>query len=87
MKFDPTISYGTILAIISICFTIIGSGLAFYSGVTRHMTKTEEEIKALLLRVKAVEVEQKEQSKVMASVRELLAAMEASVKILLGRER
>lgn len=87
MRFDPTITYGTILAIISICFTIIASGLGFYIGVTRHMTKTEEEIKSLLLRVKAVEVEQKEQGKIMANVREVLAALEASVRILLGRER
>lgn len=82
MTFDPTISLGTILSAVTICLTIGACCLGFYAGVTRHMTKTEEQILAMLERIEQLEEGQKKHADQLGGLAKLLAATQAVLELV-----
>lgn len=82
MGFDPTISLGAILSALAICVTIVTSVVAAYMGVTRHMTKTEGQILAMLERLEKVERKQEAQGGAIGKLQAMVAAAVAKIEML-----
>lgn len=79
---DPTISLGSLIAMLGISVTIIGAVGAAYLGVIRHMTTNEQQIKAMLERMEKVEQQQQAQGRILNSQTTVIAVIQEQIKFL-----
>ena len=80
MQFDSNISLGTIISALSICLTIVMSVWASYLGITRHMTKTEQQISAMLDRLEKLEKRQDKSEETVNKIETSLSGLVAQMK-------
>ena len=78
MKFDPTISLGSIIAALSIIVALLSSTI----GVLRHMTQQQEILRAIIARVAKLEAKQEKQSDAIAELASTMSGMAAKLQMV-----
>ena len=80
-RLDPSVSYGTIIAILTICASIIGAAwklMGHLADIVRHMTKHEERFAQLVQEVNELKDREEKRDTTIVEMGKLLSRLVGS---------